>query len=58
MTLTVECTHSTVKPLNLHIQWLLAIAIYIQYNIYTLFEKVFLFHVADVGYLYTSILVS
>ena len=25
MTLTVECTHSTVKPLNLHIQWLLAI---------------------------------
>ena len=25
MTLTVECTHSTVKSLNLHIQWLLAI---------------------------------
>ena len=25
MTLTVESTHSTVKPLDLHIQWLLAI---------------------------------
>ena len=25
MTLTVECIHSTVKPLNLHIQWLRAI---------------------------------
>ena len=25
MTLTVECTDSTVKPLNVHIQWLLAI---------------------------------
>ena len=25
MTLTVESTHSTVKPLNLHIQWLFAI---------------------------------
>ena len=25
MTLTVECTHSTVKPLHVHIQWLLPI---------------------------------
>ena len=25
MTWTVECTHSTVKPLNVNIQWLLAI---------------------------------
>ena len=25
MTLTVECTHSTFKSLNVHIQWLLAI---------------------------------
>ena len=25
ITLTVECTHSTLKPLNVHIQWLLAI---------------------------------
>ena len=25
MTLTVECTHSTIKPLNAHIQWMLAI---------------------------------
>ena len=25
VTLTVECIHSTVKPLNVHIQWLLPI---------------------------------
>ena len=25
MTMVVECTHSTVKLLNVHIQWLLAI---------------------------------
>ena len=25
MTMVVECTHSTIKLLNVHIQWLLAI---------------------------------
>ena len=50
MTLTVECTHSTVKPFNIHIQWLLAsqaiesthsMVTYIQYNIYKDFANYF-----------------